>query len=109
MPENTAVPSVWRSSAPAPIAQTSGITPRMKAKRRHQDRPQAQARRLDRGVEAVAAAVLELLGEFDDQNGVLGRKADQHDEADLREDVVVLPAQHARRRSTRSGTSARSG
>ena len=26
MPENTAVPSVWRSSAPAPIAQTSGMT-----------------------------------------------------------------------------------
>ena len=31
MPKNTAVPSAWRSSAPAPIAQTSGVTPRMKA------------------------------------------------------------------------------
>ena len=28
MPENTAVPSVWRSSAPAPMAQTSGMTRR---------------------------------------------------------------------------------
>ena len=27
--------------------------------------------------------------ELDDQDGVLGRKADQHDEADLREDVVL--------------------
>ena len=31
MPAKTAVPSVWRSSAPAPIAQTSGVTPKMKA------------------------------------------------------------------------------
>ena len=31
MPENTAVPSVWRGSAPAPTAQTSGTTPKMKA------------------------------------------------------------------------------
>ncbi len=30
MPENTAVPSVWRSSAPAPTAQTSGETPKIK-------------------------------------------------------------------------------
>ena len=31
MPAKTAVPSVWRSSAPAPVAQTSGTTPRMNA------------------------------------------------------------------------------
>ena len=31
MPENTAVPSAWRSSAPAPTAHTSGTTPKMKA------------------------------------------------------------------------------
>ena len=38
------------------------------------------------------ARLLELLRELDDQNGVLRRQADEHDEADLREDVVV----HAR-------------
>ena len=31
MPANTAVPSEWRISAPAPVATTSGKTPRMKA------------------------------------------------------------------------------
>ena len=35
------------------------------------------------------AFVLFVLGEFDDQNCVLAREADQHDQADLREDVVV--------------------
>jgi len=32
IPKNTAVPSAWRSSAPGPVAITSGMTPRMKAK-----------------------------------------------------------------------------
>jgi len=31
MPKNTAVPSDWRISAPAPKLTTSGTTPRMKA------------------------------------------------------------------------------
>ena len=62
--------------------------------RGHQDRPQPQARRLDRRGEAIAAAILELLGEFHDQDGVLGGETDQHDEADLRQDIVVLSAQH---------------
>src|SRR5580700_9379174 len=44
--------------------------------RGHQDRPQPQPRRLDRGLPARAALVLELAGEFDDQDGVLGRQAD---------------------------------
>ena len=93
MPENTVVPSVWRSSAPAPIAQTSGDDAEDEGERRHQDRAQPQPRRLDRRVPAVAALLLELLRELDDQDGVLGGEADQHDEADLGEDVVVLPAQ----------------
>ncbi len=50
-------------------------------------------RRLDRRRPAIAAAVLELLGELDDQDGVLGGQADQHDEAHLRQNVVVHPAQ----------------
>ena len=32
MPANTAVPSDWRISAPAPVATASGATPSMKAK-----------------------------------------------------------------------------
>ena len=93
MPENTAVPSVWRSSAPAPIAQTSGIDAEDEGERRHQDRAQPQPRGFDRGRAAIASPVLELLGELDDQDRVLRREPDQHDEADLREDIVVLPAQ----------------
>ena len=31
MPENTVVPSVWRSSAPAPTPHTIGVTPKMNA------------------------------------------------------------------------------
>ena len=32
IPENTAVPSDWRISAPAPVAIANGTTPKMKAK-----------------------------------------------------------------------------
>ena len=31
MPKNTAMPSAWRISAPAPLANASGATPKMKA------------------------------------------------------------------------------
>ena len=34
----------------------------------------------------------QLLGEFDDQDGVLAGKADEHDQADLAVDVVFLAA-----------------
>ena len=43
-----------------------------------------------------------VLGELDDQDRVLARQADQHHEADLREDVDVLLGDRARRRSTLS-------
>ena len=42
---------------------------------------------------AVAPLRAQLLGELDDQDGVLAREADQHHEADLAEDVVDEPAQ----------------
>src|SRR5580704_8425559 len=63
------------------------------SERCHQDRAQPQPRRFDRGLPARAALVLELTGEFDDQDGVLGGEPDQHHEADLSEDVVVPAAQ----------------
>src|ERR1700757_2899707 len=97
MPANTAVPSACRNSEPAPVAQTSGVTPKMKANevirigRSRSLAASTAARRrprlppLARAPPAIAAAVLQLLGEFDDQDRVLGRKTDQHDEADLGE------------------------
>ncbi len=64
---------------------------------RHQDRPQPQPRRLHRRVDDLKPLLAPPPGEFDDQDGVLGRKADQHDEADLRIDVD-LHAAHPQRR-----------
>ena len=59
--------------------------------RGHQDRPQAQPAGFDGGRHACPALVLELARELDDQDGVLGRQADEHDEADLRQDVMSCP------------------
>ncbi len=60
----------------------------------HQDRAQAQAASLDRSRETIlAVAILDLLRELDDEDGVLAGESDQHDEADLREDVVLHRAQ----------------
>ena len=35
-----------------------------------------------------------VLGELDDQDGVLGGQADQHDQADLRVDIVLVDGAH---------------
>ena len=93
MPQNTAVPSAMRISAPAPVAMYERHHAQDEGERGHQDRPQAQAGRPrpPPGTRSMPCSS-QLAGELDDQDGVLGRQADQHDEADLREDVVV----HAR-------------
>ena len=60
----------------------------------HQDRAQAEAAGFDRGGEAIfPIAILNLFGELDDEDGVLAGEADEHDEADLGEDVVLHRAQ----------------
>jgi hypothetical protein len=65
----------------------------------HQDRTKPRLCRLDGHLERGGAAFLGLLGEFDDQDRVLGGKRDEHDQADLGQDVVVHPPQvHARHR-----------
>jgi len=38
------------------------------------------------------ALIAQLIGKFDDEDAVLGRQADQHDEPDLAVDVQRLPA-----------------
>ncbi len=59
----------------------------------HQDRAQADSAGGDGGLEPAHAVIdLVLTREFDDQNSVLGSERDQHDEADLGEDVVVHAA-----------------
>ena len=61
--------------------------------RRHQDRAEAEPRRLDRRLHDRLALLLKLLGELDDQDGGLGREADEQHEPDLHVDVVLQPAQ----------------
>ena len=84
------MPSAWRTSAPAPLASISGTTPMMKAKeviRIGRRRRRAACNTADDRV--MALLVLQMLGELDDQDRVLAGEADEHDEADLREHVVV--------------------
>ena len=54
MPPNTGVPTSRRASCEAPVAITSGSRPRMKAKRRHHHRAEAQARAFGRRLAAAA-------------------------------------------------------
>jgi len=65
--------------------------------RGHQDRPQAQPRGFHGGGPALTAPVLELLGELDDQDRILRRETNQHNEADLGEDVCYPVRAGARR------------
>jgi hypothetical protein len=58
--------------------------------RRHENRPEARLRRLDRRVEDGSAVdETPLTGHLDDEDGVFGRQRDQQDSADLRVEIVV--------------------
>ena len=58
--------------------------------RKRSARPRSQRRR------STCPGAL-LLGELDDQDGVLGRERDQHDEPDLAVEVEAQPARRPRR------------
>src|SRR4030088_490130 len=93
MPPNTVVPMDWRLAAPAPVANISGTTPRMKAKAvirmgRRRRRPASIAASMMSRPSAPPA-----LGELHDQDRVLGGKANEHHEADLRIDIDLLAPQ----------------
>ena len=68
-----------------------------KCERSHEDRSQAQTRALKRGVDEWFAFFVFVLGEFDDKDRVFSGQSDEHDETDLRVDVVLHPAQPKRR------------
>src|SRR5580658_519117 len=59
-----------------------------KRERRHQDRAQPQPRAFKSRVREWFSLFELILGEFDDQDRVFRRQADQHDKADLRVDVA---------------------
>ena len=79
--------------------------------RRHEDRPQSFARRLDRRLANPHAVRAQLVGEFDDQDRVLRRQTDDGDQPDLEVDVVrLMPnpdaeqrAEHAERHAEQHG------
>ena len=93
------MPIARRISLPAPLPKISGSTPaqnaieviRMGRRRSRQAWMIASSRCL--------AALLEILRELDDQDRVLARQADQHDQRHLGEDVEV--ARLAERREVR--------
>ena len=71
---------------------------------RHQDRPEPQPGRFERGRHRILALLAQHLRELDDQDRVLRRQADQHDQADLREDVVDVALRVLPRRPTGRST-----
>ena len=93
MPPTMAVPTEWRPYAPAPVAKTERQHAEDEGERGHQDGPEAELRGFDGGVDDDRPCFAKLLGELDDQDGVLGGQADEHDETDLAVDVVGEAAQ----------------
>ena len=107
MPPATAVPTELRAPAPAPVANASGSTPRMNANDVIRIGRRRMRAGLDRGVDDRSALLAQLLGELDDQDRVLGRQPDQHDQPDLAEDVVDQAAQPLRAAARRGPPAAR--
>ena len=57
--------------------------PRHRGHAGHQDGPQPRRRRVDHGLELTQALLLEMIGEFHDEDAVLGNQAHQRDQPDL--------------------------
>ena len=60
----------------------------------HKNRAQSKSAGFDGGGEAVfLISILDLLRELNDQDGVLAGKPNEHNETDLREDIILHRAQ----------------
>ena len=92
MPPSTVVPIDCRLVAPAPPATARGITPKNKSERGHQDGTEPQPRRFHRRFDDAETFFASTLGEFGDQDGVLGGQADQHHQADLAINIELATA-----------------
>ena len=97
MPVNTVIPIDTRALAPAPLASTSGTTPRMKAN----DvitigRKRARAAS-GRGIEDRLAGGAQFARELHNENRVLCRERHQQNEPDLNVEIVAEPALDERR------------
>jgi len=118
IPPKTAVPRTRRLAAPAPRAITTGGHAEDEGEGGHEDWPEAQAGRFDRGVRQAPTGGTLRAGKLHDEDRVLARERHEQDDGDQRVDVVVHAAerdgdhgpeererhhQHHRRRVARYG------
>jgi hypothetical protein len=107
MPANTVVPSDCRISEPAPVATTSGATPRINANkviRIGRSRVRAAVTAASPGVAPSSVCRCE----FHNQNRVLGRQAEENDEIDLHQNIDCHIAHQQTRYRGKKGTLERS-
>src|SRR6516162_3223123 len=69
----------------------------------HENWPQSQPGSGQRGIGQGFAFLIFGFGKFNNQNGILGRQSDQHDQSDLGIDVVVEPAEVKRHERAEDG------
>ena len=96
IPPMTVEPRMRRATAPEPLANHNGIIPKINAKEVIRI-----GRRRKRAPSRVASSSglpfsYSSLGEFNNQDGVLCGQSDEHDQSDLRVDIVFHPAQPKR-------------
>jgi hypothetical protein len=84
----------WRESAPAPLAVASGTQPRMKAKDVIRIGSQTQLGGFERSLDQPHTLLVFHLRELDDENRVLGRETNEHDQADLGINMVLEMSDH---------------
>ena len=97
MPPMTPVPTAFCAPEPAPRGERQRQHARHEGQRSHEDRAQALLGRVHHGFDQAHAVIEVLLGELDDEDGVLGREADGRQQADLEVRVVGEAARQASR------------
>ena len=112
MPAKIGVPTWRRDICAAPCAITRGRRAEHESDRGHDHGPEPHAGAFDGRIDHRYAFGPALLGEFDDQDAVLGRQRDQHHEADLGVEIeheaghedADEGAEHADRHRSSTGT-----
>ena len=94
MPPTTTVPRICRDAAPDPVATHSGRQPTDECQGRHHDGTKTQAGSVQSGIADALSRLVICLGELDDEDGVLGRETDEHDQADGGKNVVLKMSGH---------------
>ena len=89
MPKNTAIPIALAHLRAGAAGDDQRQDAQDEREGRHQDRTEPQPCSLHDRLHRPLALGLQLAGELDDQDRILGGQADENDEADLRQDVDV--------------------